>query len=196
VHGSARHPIAAALAARDEVAFVSLLAEHYGPMLRLAKAISSDDQAAVAGVRRAWESALRTDDPANGFPSLASWLFALVQLEVERDRSADDGDPAPDLDADSFKPEEDRWAGHWSSDPVAWGEHAPALAGVIQEHLRELPSLHAAMVVLHDAERLSSLEITAALGLTSDSQLAVLHSARMMLRNALDRHVPPKVSPA
>ncbi len=197
MEASLRHQIDAALAAQDEQAFSSLLDRYYGPMLRLAKAIVSDDASATAGVRRAWQVALRSDAPADQFSSLAAWLFSLVKMELEGDATARDWEPGGDTDPGLFEPEDDRWAGHWRDEPVPWPESAPAArAAAMQEHLRELPSLHAALLVLHDAEGMDGLAITAVLDLPHETQLAVLHSARTMLRRAIDRRISSSTTPS
>ena len=190
MNGSARQPLDAAIAAGDDQEFASLLERHYGPMLRLAKAIVADERAAVAGVRRAWEVALRDQEPADGFPSLKAWLFSLVQAELEDDPLTRDWDDVEDIDPSPFEREDDRWAGHWrdQSIPLPWTRESIAADGNgLAQLLCELPSMHAVMLVLHDVEQLSDLEITALLGLMPDSQLALLHSARTMLRSAIDR---------
>jgi RNA polymerase sigma-70 factor (ECF subfamily) len=203
VDRSARQLIAAAIDAHDERAFASLLDQHYGRMLRLARALAADHATAVAAVGRAWEAALRGDGNADEFPSLTSWLLALALAELPEERSLADQlrdceDVGTDLDGDSFEGE-GRWSGHWRDDamPAPWDEGgAPDSGRELLSCVRELPPPLAALLVLADVERLDSLEIAAVLSVTRQRQLALLHRARTTLRRIVDRRVTSEVASA
>lgn len=191
MNDSPLRPLTAALAAADEQAFASLLDRHYGPMLRFARAGAPDEASAISGVHRAWETALDEDESPDAFPSLAAWLFSLVQFELEADPVAADWDAATDIDPGVLEQEGHPWAGHWRDEamPAPWSQNGTTRSEAIEQGLRELPSALAQLLVLHDVERLTSLEIAAALGLERESQLALLHAARTMLRRAVDKRI-------
>jgi DNA-directed RNA polymerase specialized sigma24 family protein len=190
-----RQTIAEALARRDERAFVSVLETHHGRMLRFARVVEQDEGVARQVVKRAWLAALRDGAPPDAFPSLAAWLFSLVHEELRVPRLAPSPATGTDVDRASFEAESDRWAGHWRDDevPRAWDDGIQARRHALEQGLRALPPLLAALLVLHDVERLDGLEITAVLGMTRDMQVALLHHARTMLRRALDERLASTV---
>jgi hypothetical protein len=193
---SAHEPLAGALLAHDEQLFASLLDRYYGPMLRFTRALVVDEEAATAAVHRAWETALCNGGAPGALPSLAARLFSLAYAEVGIDRSLDESGSATCVDRGCFELHDDRWAGHWRDEqmPEPWATaSADERDRAVRQGLHALPSLLAALLILHDVEMLSGLEITAVLGLTHERQLALLHRARTMLRGAVDqrRSSPP-----
>jgi DNA-directed RNA polymerase specialized sigma24 family protein len=194
---SAHRAIAAALEARDERAFAVALDGHYGRMLRLAHTLAADRDAARSAVRRAWLRVLRDRAAPDQMPSLAAWLFWLTISELSAEPATDSvpASTAPDESA-AFEPEGSRWEGWWLDDaaPAPWpdgADQATERRAAIEEELRSLSPLSAALLVLHDAEALSGVEIAAVLGMPRETQIALLHDARTTLRRAVDSRLAP-----
>ncbi|HEX8742233.1 MAG TPA: hypothetical protein VF712_03780 [Thermoleophilaceae bacterium] len=188
---AARASIATALDACDEEAFAALVERYHGRLLRLARAVQADDAAARGAVRAAWLEALRERVPPDPFPSLTAWLFYLTFRELRLVAAAPTPDGGPGVDRAAFEPEDDRWEGWWLDDamPEPWSEERDAASlrrAALKESLRGLHPHAAALLVLNDAEGLDARELTAALGLPRETQIALLHDARTKLREALD----------
>ena len=104
----------------------------------------------------------------------------------------DDDDAA--VDADRFRGEGHRWAGHWASPPSDWAR-LPEERLLSQETLacvhaaiELLPPRQADVIVLRDVEGWQPEEICAALDISDGNQRILLHRARSKVRAALERY--------
>ncbi len=126
-------PIAEALRAGDERAFLGLVEELQGAMVRFARGFVSSDAAAEDVVQDSWAAVLEGIDRFEGRSKLRSWIFGIV-ANLARTRGArearsvplsalesDDAEPAVDP-SEFLPPSHPRWAGHWAKYPEPWPE--------------------------------------------------------------------------
>jgi hypothetical protein len=101
--------------------------------------------------------------------------------------------PGPVFPADRFLPDDDpQWPGHWASPPREWvgadftDEGALAqVRGVI----RSMPPELRQVIVLRDVEGRSPDEVREALGISVEDMTALLHRARGLVREQLERYI-------
>jgi RNA polymerase sigma-70 factor (ECF subfamily) len=209
-----RHPdnggetmLVAALRRGDEAAFVELV-RLYGPsLLRLARTFVRDRAVAEEVVQETWLAVLNGIDRFEGRSSLKTWIFQILSNRAKtravRERrsapfsalAADDADTETAVDADRFRGEGHRWAGHWAAAPSDWS-HLPEERLLGRETLERvnaaieaLPPRQADVIVLRDVEGWKPEEVCAALGITDGNQRLLLHRARSKVRAALEQYL-------
>jgi MFS family permease len=98
----------------------------------------------------------------------------------------------PVFPADRFLPDDDpQWPGHWASPPREWGadfadEGALAQARAV---IRSMPPELRQVIVLRDVEGRSPDEVGEALGISVEDVTALLHRARGLVRERLERYI-------
>src|SRR5215213_4529445 len=118
--------LVAALRRGDEAAFVELV-RLYGPsLLRLARTFVRDKAVAEEVVQETWLAVLNGIDRFEGRSSLKTWIFQILSNRaktraVRERRSAPFSSLAAAVDAERFRPEGERWGGHWAAAPGDWG---------------------------------------------------------------------------
>jgi RNA polymerase sigma-70 factor (ECF subfamily) len=199
--------LVAALRRGDEAAFVELV-RMYGPsLLRLARTFVRDKAVAEEVVQETWLAVLNGIDRFEGRSSLKTWIFQILSNRaktraVRERRSApfsalagDGDDDEAAVDADRFRGEGHRWAGHWAAAPSDWS-HLPEERLLGRETLERvnaaietLPPRQADVIVLRDVEGWQPEEVCAALGITDGNQRILLHRARSKVRAALEDYL-------
>ncbi|HUR85286.1 MAG TPA: sigma-70 family RNA polymerase sigma factor [Solirubrobacteraceae bacterium] len=199
--------LVAALRRGEEAAFVMLVDRHGAALLRLARTFVRDRAVAEEVVQETWLAVLDGIDRFEGRSSLKTWIFQILSNRartraVREGRSAPfsalagaDDDDEPAVDADRFRGDGHRWAGHWAAAPSDWS-HLPEerLLGqetlaLVHEAIEELPPRQADVIVLRDVEGWEPEEVSAALGITDGNQRVLLHRARSKVRAALEGYV-------
>jgi RNA polymerase sigma-70 factor, ECF subfamily len=196
-------PIVQALRAGDERAFLALVGQLHGPMVRFARGFLSSDMAAEDVVQDAWAAVLEGIDRFEGRSALRSWIFGIVanlaRTRATRDArsvplsalEADDAEAA--VDPSEFLPaSHPRWPGHWAKYPEPWPEDqllAQETMSLIRGAIERLPAGQRAVVQLRDVEGWSSQEVCEALSLSEINQRVLLHRARSRVRREIARHV-------
>ena len=199
--------VVAALRAGDEAAFAELVGRHQAAMLRLARTFVRDRAVAEEVVQETWLAVLNGIERFEGRASLKTWMFQILSNRartraVRERRSApfssllgpdDDGDDAV-VAAERFRPDSDRWAGHWAAAPADWRAlpEERVLGRETLERVRdaiaELPARQAHVLVLRDVEGWDADEVCAALDITDGNQRILLHRARGRVRAALESY--------
>ena len=199
--------LVSALRRGDESAFV-VLVQRYGPTLqRVARTFVRDAAVAEEVVQETWLAVLDGIDGFEGRSSLKTWIFQILSNRAKtravRERRsapfsalvADAEDDEAAVDADRFRGEGHRWAGHWAAAPSDW-RHLPeerllgreTLARV-QEAIATLPSRQADVLVLRDVAGWDPGEVCDALGISDGNQRILLHRARSKVRAALEHYL-------
>jgi RNA polymerase sigma-70 factor (ECF subfamily) len=197
------HALVAALRRGDERAFVALVGLYQAPLLRLARTFVRDRAVAEEVVQETWLAVLNGIDRFEGRAALKTWIFQILanraRTRAVRERrsapfsslagSADDDDAV--LDADRFRPDNDRWAGHWAAAPGDWSTLPEErmlgreTLGYVRAAIDELPPRQAEVLVLRDVEGWEPEEVCAALQISDGNQRILLHRARAKVRLAL-----------
>jgi RNA polymerase sigma-70 factor (ECF subfamily) len=196
-------PLVEALRAGDERAFLGLVGQLHGAMVRFARGFVGTEAAAEDVVQDAWTAVLEGIDRFEGRSALRSWIFGIVanQARTRATREArsvplsaldaDDGEPA--VDPSEFLPQSHpRWAGHWAQYPEPWPE-SQLLAQETLAHIRDaietLPPAQRSVLQLRDVEGWSSQEVCEALSLSEINQRVLLHRARSRVRRKIAPYV-------
>ena len=203
--------LVAALRRGEEAAFVELVARYGASLLRLARTFVRDRAVAEEVVQETWLAVLNGIDRFEGRSSLKTWIFQILSNRAKRravrerrsapfSSLADGEDDEAAVDADRFRPEGDRWVGHWAAAPSDWS-HLPeerllgreTLARV-QDAIQTLPPRQAEVLVLRDVEGWDPEEVCAALNLSDGNQRILLHRARSKVRAALEHYLAEGVA--
>jgi RNA polymerase sigma-70 factor (ECF subfamily) len=196
----------AALRSGDEAAFVGLVEQLQGSLVRVAMLSVRDRGIAEEVVQEAWIAVIKGLDRFEGRSSLRTWISRIVTYQArsrgERDRrqipfsalagSEAEGDE-PAVDADRFHAD-GRWKRHWSDKPQSWGGDAEAwlltreTGDVIARTLETLPLAQRTVMNLRDVEGWSSDEVCEALEISPGNQRVLLHRARSKVRAELERY--------
>jgi RNA polymerase sigma-70 factor (ECF subfamily) len=168
-----------------------LIATYGDRAYSLAIRITGNRQDAEEVVQDALWAVVRKIDTFRGDAAFGSWLYRIVanaayqKLRGRRSRRTD-------LSLDEVLPAFDEQGRHvapmadWSprvDDPAVQAELRSALASAINE----LPAAYRTVLVLHDVEGRSNLEIAEALGLSLPLVKTRVHRARLFLRKRLGR---------
>ena len=195
----------AALRRGEEAAFVELVDRHGAALVRLARTFVRDSAVVEEVVQETWLAVLCGIDRFEGRSSLRTWILQILSNRaktraVRERRSAPfsafgGADDEAAVDADRFRDEGHRWAGHWAAAPADWsrlpedrllGQETRA---VVDAAIKLLPARQAEVIVLRDVEGWQADEVCAALGITDGNQRILLHRARSKVRAALERYL-------
>jgi MFS family permease len=104
----------------------------------------------------------------------------------------------PTFATDRFRPDDDPdLPGHWASPPAAWPEDRltdPAALTEVRAAIVDLPPELRGVIVLRDVEGRSPDHVRAALGISPSDEQAMLHRARGLVRQRLERHLEGRTS--
>ena len=187
------------LIAGDERAFSTLIKQHHGLMLNIARAIIGDAFAEDV-VQEAW---CKVHAHIAGFErrsALRTWLISIVSNEAKsrlrresRQVSLEqlDGEtPGSYLDGERFKSD-----GHWRAPIAHWGIESPdalmeerQLHRCINKTLELLPATQKAAFILRDLEQLPFDEICNILQVSASNIRVLVHRARLTLMQVIDRY--------
>jgi RNA polymerase sigma-70 factor (ECF subfamily) len=192
------------LRAGDEAAFLELMREHGGAMLRVAMMYVPSRAIAEEVVQEAWLGVLKGIGSFEGRSSLKTWLFRIVSNTaktrgVREARSVpfsslggETGDE-PTVDPDRFLGSGERFPGHWAIPPQAWAPESRLLSDealdVIEREIDRLPAAQRAVITMRDVEGFTSEEVCNALDLSETNQRVLLHRARARVRGALEEYM-------
>lgn len=194
----------AALKRGEERAFVALVERHQSLMLRVARRYVRSGAVAEEVVQETWLGVLDGIERFEGRASLKTWIFriltnrALTRAEREGrvvpfSSLADDDGPA--VDADRFRPEGDRWPGHWWTSPAPLPEDgllARETLALVGEAIAELPERQHIVILMRDVEGWTAEEVCQALAISEANQRVLLHRARSKVRRALEAYLAPQ----
>lgn len=195
-----------ALKRRDEAAFIELVAQYQGPLLRLAMVYARSLAVAEEIVQDTWLGVLQGIDRFEGRSSFKTWLFRIL-VNRARTRSEREGRTVPfsalsdamesnesAVPADRFLDATHEWAFHWAVPPKAWGGSPEEqlitreTLGLLERAINGLPPAQREVITLRDVDGLTSEEVCNVLGITETNQRVLLHRARSRVRGALERH--------
>jgi RNA polymerase sigma-70 factor (ECF subfamily) len=211
---SSETALVAALRRRDEAAFVTLVTQYHGPLLRLAMVYSGNRAVAEEIVQDAWLGVLQGIDGFEERSSFKTWLFRILvnraRTRAEREArtvpfSAVWGDlsvgndPEPAVPADRFRGAADpRAPYHWAVPPKSWGGDPEEqlltreTLSILEQAIAALPPNQREVITLRDVEGWPAEEVCNVLGLSDSNQRVLLHRARARVRAALERHFDPR----
>lgn len=171
------------------------LDEHGDALYRYALARLRDPDRAEDLVQETLLAALRGRENFGGRASVRTWLIGILKRKVvDEYRQRWREQPATELAADD---EGDRRVeslfdqrGHWQRDLPAWSDPRAALEQkefwqTFQHCLSLLPGRLADAFVLREVEQMSGEEVRQVLGITPTNLWAMLHRARMRLRECI-----------
>lgn len=200
-----------ALRAGDEDAFMWLVERHQGQMLRIARMYVPTRAVAEEVVQEAWLGVLKGLHGFEGRSSLRTWIFRILvntaKTRGERERRSlpfssvwvAEGDE-PAVDPGRFRPEGDRWPGHWADAPTSW-EDVPEdrllsneTLAFVARAIEDLPPSQREVIRMRDVLGWTSQEVCNALEISETNQRVLLHRARSKVRRALERYIPEGAS--
>lgn len=199
----------------DEAAFLELVEELHGGLIRLAMLFVRRRELAEEVVQDTWLAVLEGLGRFEGRSSLKTWISRIVtnQAKTRAVREARSvpfssfgaaasrelAEPHHAIEPERFHAGHDfghlQLAGHWREPPQAWDASSPesrVANGEAMRHLRAaleaLPEAQRTVVVLRDVEGWDADEVCAALGVSEVNQRVLLHRGRTRLRKALELH--------
>jgi RNA polymerase sigma-70 factor (ECF subfamily) len=197
--------IVARLRGRDEPMFVALVEAWSPGMLRVARAYVADEHAAQDVVQEAWLGVVRGIGEFQERSSLRTWVYRIVINRAKTRGVRDartlpasslaltDEDFGPTVDPSRFRGADERYPGHWHSQPPAWP--SPEDDAIAKETRRQLiaalaglPTRQRIVVTLRDAEGYTSDEVCDLLSISATNQRVLLHRGRAALRAGLEAH--------
>ena len=203
--GAAEAELLEALRGGQESAFVALVQEYHGSILRVARVYVSNRATAEEVAQETWLAVLKGLDRFEGRSSLKTWIFRIV-ANIARTRATRDarslpfsslgdetGEPA--VDPERFAPAGERWAGHWKSYPERWDTLpeerlvGDEMRSRVERAIEGLPPTQRQVITLRDVEGCSSEEVCSALEISETNQRVLLHRARSKVRQALEGYL-------
>jgi RNA polymerase sigma-70 factor (ECF subfamily) len=196
------------LRAGDESAFEVLIDRYHSSLLRLAMFYVPSRAVAEDVVQETWLGVLQGLARFEGRSSLKTWIFRILtnraRTRGQREGrsipfsavwSADDDPAEPAVDADRFRPPEDKWHGGWVSFPRNWDELpeerllSAETRAQIQQAIDALPDSQREVITLRDVEGWASEEVCNVLDISESNQRVLLHRARSKVRRALEQYL-------
>jgi RNA polymerase sigma-70 factor (ECF subfamily) len=195
----------AALRARDEAAFTTLVDLHTPAMLRVARGYVTSAAIAEEVVQDTWIALLRGVDAFEGRSSLRTWLFAVL-INIARRRGARErrdidvavlAHTGGTVDPARFRDAGDEWPGHWreSEEPEPFPDTPEAsvlrseLIAVARRGLDGLPERQRVVVTLRDMLGFDSAEVCDLLDISVANQRVLLHRGRAAVRSELESYL-------
>jgi RNA polymerase sigma-70 factor (ECF subfamily) len=198
----------AALRRGDERVFVELVEQHQSLMLHVASRYVGNRTVAEEVVQETWLGVVAGIARFEGRSSLKTWIFRILAnraiTRAERERRTlpfssleDEGADEPAVDAGRFRPEGDRWPGHWQCSPDPLPEHRlleRETLAMIDAAIAELPERQHLVIVMRDIEGWSAEEVCQALAISEGNQRVLLHRARSKIRSCLESYLDPALA--
>jgi RNA polymerase sigma-70 factor (ECF subfamily) len=192
VPAPARDPLLDRLRRGDEEAFETLVREHGGRLLAVARRFLRNEEDARDAVQETFLSAFRSLPKFEEGSSLSTWLHrivinaSLMKLRTRR-RKAEESieELLPRFAAD----------GHAVEASVEWEATAETLLArsetreLVRRSIERLTETHRSILLMRDIEELSTEECANLLGVTENAVKIRLHRARQALRGLLDPHL-------
>jgi len=187
--------LAAALRARDENSFRTVVDAWTPLMTRVARSHVSTDASADEVVQDAWLAVLRGIDRFEGRSSLRTWTFRILTnlaktRGVREKRSLPLSDLGPTVDPGRFRDADDPYPDHWKVFPVEWPSPEDAAADAerrvwVAKAIETLPERQRLVINLRDVHGFSSEEVCELMDLSAANQRVLLHRARAAVREAI-----------
>jgi RNA polymerase sigma-70 factor (ECF subfamily) len=194
------------LRAGDEAAFMKLVEQHQGPMLRIARMYVSTQAVAEEVVQDAWVGILMGLDRFEGRSSLRTWMYRIVANTAKTRGQREgrslpfsslpgDDHAGPSVERRWFRGADDPHPGGWSTLPDDWrGIPEDRLLAhetreVIGRTLERLPPMQAEVIRLRDVQGWTAEEVRAALDISEINQRVLLHRARSKVRRSIDDYL-------
>lgn len=189
------------LRAGDASAFAEVVRRNHAAMLRLAATFVSSRADAEDVVQETWLAVVRGIDGFEGRSSLRTWIFSILvnRAKAHGTRAA----RRPEVPTESLTdgwddPLAGRFAGRpgrgawrdavtpWQDDPQLSLDSTETLTRIAAE-IEDLPPLRRRVLVLRDVEGWSAAEVAELLGISDGNQRVLLHRARTVLRQRLEK---------
>jgi RNA polymerase sigma-70 factor (ECF subfamily) len=202
----------AALRRGDENAFLSLVNQYGGSMLRVCQVYVNDHAMAEEVVQDTWIDMLQGLKRFERRSSLKTWLFTILtnnaktrgkresrSIPFSAMEDLDLGGDEPAVDPERFLPAGHEWAGHWVDKPQPWARtsedavQSKELLVYIHSAIQLLPPNQRTVVTLRDVEGWNSEEVCNVLGISETNQRVLLHRARSKLRLTLEQFYDEKI---
>jgi RNA polymerase sigma-70 factor (ECF subfamily) len=180
----------AGLRAGDERAYEQLVRAHGGRMLAVALSFLRNEDDARDAVQAAYLSAFRALPSFEGHCRISTWLHRIVvnhALMKLRTRSR-----RPEESIEALLPgfaEDGHHVEQFSHDDLP-ADHLlerEETRAVVRECIAQLPEHHRSILIMRDIEDVSTAEVAAQLGITSNAVKIRLHRARQALATLLRR---------
>ena len=180
----------------DAVAIEALMAEHAGPVYRVAYGITRSHADAEEVTQDVFLTIVRRGSSFEGRSAVSTWIYRVASnaaLNKRRGKRREIEVPIeeqlPKFEADGHRSGDRTYLlADWSQDPeraLLEGETRQ----VLEAALDRLPPRYRAVLVLRDVEELSTDDVAEVLGESVASVKSRLHRARMALREQLTRHL-------
>lgn len=179
------------LRAGDEAAFLVMVRRYHGAMIRLARTYAPTDAIAEEAVQDTWMGVVRGIHRFEGRSSFKTWLFRILvnraKTAGEREPRHEGLDEEPAVDPGRFDA-----GGAWAQPLERWEEGvddrvvAATWSPVLKDALQKLPLRQREVVVLRDAEGLTSEEVCRVSDISEGNQRVLLHRGRSRLRALLE----------
>jgi RNA polymerase sigma-70 factor (ECF subfamily) len=183
----------------DAAALEALMDRYASRVYRLAQGILRNTADAEEVVQDVFLTLFQKIHTFEGRSALASWIYRVTinaALIKRRSRKAD-REVSLDDQLPTFLPDGHRagdraflWA-DWSQTPEA-DLLSRETRAILERAIDELPAPYRTVLVLRDVEGLSSEEAAEIVGESVPAVKSRLHRARMVLREALTRHLGPR----
>lgn len=177
------------LRAGDDAAYETLVTEHGGRLLAVARRILGNEEDARDALQEGFLSAFKAIDRFEGQSKLGTWLHRIiVNSALMRLRSRKRRD---EKEIDEMLPEFTP-GGHFRETPQRWSEAADVPAQrrevreVVLRAIESLPDNYRIPLLLRDIEGLTNDEVAERLDVTVNAAKIRVHRARLALRNLLD----------
>jgi len=187
--------------AGEEAAFVQLVQQYNGSMIRIAMSFVSSTAVANEVVQEAWMGVLAGLEKFEGRSTLKTWIFRILTNRAKT-RGVREGRTVPfsalarEEDGQPLEPERFTSRGRWATPPAPWGVTTPealleqkqAMAALV-EAVDQLPANQRAVVTLRDIDGWESADVCNALDISETNQRVLLHRGRTRLRRTLEKHL-------
>ncbi len=183
--------VIARVLAGDAAAIESLLAQHYGRLLSLARSVVGCEQEAQDAVQEALVSAFQRLHTVQDPSALRAWMDRIVvnasisrlrKRRLRRELALDDLLPSFDQTGHRLEP-----GGRWSRSPGDAAETTDTLRR-LRACVDELPAGYQEVVILRDILGLSTAETAEIMGMEEGAVKVRLHRGRQALRTLMMRH--------
>lgn len=183
----------------EDTAYELLVRTHGGRLLAVARGLLRNDEDARDAVQSAYVAAFRGISSFKGGSQLSTWLHrivvneALMKLRTRRRKPEESIEPLLPAYLED---------GHHVEDFTEWATRADRLLEQKQSHeavraaIAELPESYRTVLMLRDIEEMSTDEVAAQLGVTSNAVKIRLHRARQALGTILRRSTPRNTAAA
>jgi RNA polymerase sigma-70 factor (ECF subfamily) len=188
------------LRAGDAGAFAEVVRRHHASMLRVAATFVAGRADAEDVAQETWLAVVRGIDGFEGRSSLRTWIFTILvnRAKSHGGRQARRPEVPAELSATWDDPLAGRFEGRtgrgawrdpvppWQDDPQLRLDSTETLARIAAE-IEELPPLRRRVLVLRDVEGWTAAEVADLLGISDGNQRVLLHRARTVLRQRLEK---------